>query len=516
MSSRLYQQQADAALTDCLATHNRVLCEIFTGGGKTYTMSKWIHHTQGRHLIIVTGDDLINQLVESAESMTGEHVGMEKAGITAHDSYSRVVVASVPSLAKDKRLARYLENHFDYVHIDEAHMACADGYTKIFSHFKAKMILWTATPFRHDKKQLPFDHVAFRYPYRDAVKDGWAVPVVFDRVPLRIDARGVGTSKGDFDLGQLDHAIEPYLEACAKEIASRPNGKHLVFLPLINTSLKMTAILKSMGMRPYHVDGKTEGRKSIVDAFKSGEYNVLCNAQVFSVGTDIPIADHLTNLRLTKSLTRYIQTVGRVLRPLTEIVPALNAEQDPGIRRRIIAESAKPYATVIDPLWLTKKMDICTPPELVAATEKEAQLIRQEYAATGKINLSKALVVAEETIKNKSNLAKELEKNANNKREIDSVGLRTYGVDLSEYTPRQAWERDAITDKQVAWFKKQGIAYGGFNKGMANHVMNSIIESDKPSPAMVNLLKKLGVNANGMNKDAASAAIDKKLNKFKK
>lgn len=513
---RPYQSQANSCITQSLTQYQRVMCEMSTGTGKSFTMSYWIHNTPGRHLIVVTGDDLVNQLVKAVESMTGEHVGIERASQHAHDSFTRIVVASIPSLAKTKRRSNYRENHFDYVHYDEFHGAVCNTAINVLDYFKgAKLIGWTATGFRSDKKKLPYDFVAFRYPYRQAVQDGWLVPIVFDRVPLRIDARGVGQSKGDYDLGELDHAIEPYLEACAKEIASRPDGKHLVYLPLIATSIKMTDILKCVGMRPYHVDGTTDGRKRIIDAFTAGEYNVLCNAQVFSTGTDIPCADHITNLRLTKSLTDYIQKMGRVLRPITDIVPALNSALDALARQQIIADSIKPFATAIDPLWLTKKHDICTPPDLITTDPEEARIIKAEYATTGKINLAKSIVLAEEG-KNRSNLARELEKTASNKREIDSIGLKAYGIDLSEYKPREPWEFSPISEKQIEWCKRQGIKYGGLSKGMCHYLMDRMIESKQPTPAQIRLLKWKKLYRKDMTKEEAGRVLDAVMPAYKK
>jgi len=71
------------------------------------------------------------------------------------------------------------------------------------------------------------------------------------------------------------------------------------------------------GIPAEHMDSDTEtdDRKDILGRVSSGETMVLCNVYIASYGLDIPSLQVAVVAQPTKSLVRYMQTVGRVLRP---------------------------------------------------------------------------------------------------------------------------------------------------------------------------------------------------------
>jgi superfamily II DNA or RNA helicase len=60
---------------------------------------------------------------------------------------------------------------------------------------------------------------------------------------------------------------------------------------------------------------KDEERRPIIDAFRRGEFQILSNCSMLAEGFDVPATSVCILARPTKSLIRYIQMVGRVLRP---------------------------------------------------------------------------------------------------------------------------------------------------------------------------------------------------------
>lgn len=514
MVLREYQTACNEGIKDFLLFHNRVLCEMGTGTGKSRTMSGFIHNTTGRHLVVVTGDDLVNQLHDTVQSFTGESVGIERASDKAHTGTYRIVVASIPTLAQERRRKNYHADHFDYIHYDEGDLSACNSGMKVLSHFTgAKLILWTATPFRSDKQKLPFDAVAYKYPYRQAVKDGWLVPVMFDRCPLRIDATKIRVVGGDYDVNQVDNAILPYLELAAQEIASKPDSKTLVFLPLRATSRRITDMLNSLGMRSLHVEGETKDRKKIFQAFAEGEYNVLTNAMVFGRGTDIPCANRLLNLRLTKSLSTFVQINGRILRPSESIANLLNDCPTAEERKALIASSDKPTSTIIDPLWLTKKHNMLSPPDMIAETEDERRVMLAEYRQSGRINIAKSIEAYESRPQN--SLVTEIRQHEHKERElIDPLTMKEYDVD--GYREEYAWQKLPITTDQIDWCKKQGISHENMSRGLAKYLYDKIVSSNDPSPAQKKKLMSLGKWFPNMDKEQATKAIEKALSKYRK
>jgi len=71
------------------------------------------------------------------------------------------------------------------------------------------------------------------------------------------------------------------------------------------------------GFRAAHVDGNTpaDQRRDFIAALGTGKIQVLCNCGLISEGLDVPSVVAVILLRPTKSLTLYLQQVGRALRP---------------------------------------------------------------------------------------------------------------------------------------------------------------------------------------------------------
>ena len=66
-----------------------------------------------------------------------------------------------------------------------------------------------------------------------------------------------------------------------------------------------------------HLDGTTpsQQRQDILEQFRQGKILVLTNCQLFDEGLDIPAIEAVQVAKPTKSLTKWLQMVGRVLRP---------------------------------------------------------------------------------------------------------------------------------------------------------------------------------------------------------
>jgi hypothetical protein len=71
------------------------------------------------------------------------------------------------------------------------------------------------------------------------------------------------------------------------------------------------------GINAVAIDSKTppDERKQMVADFKSGKIDIICNVNIFSEGFDCPDVEFIQLARPTKSLSMYLQQVGRGLRP---------------------------------------------------------------------------------------------------------------------------------------------------------------------------------------------------------
>jgi DNA repair protein RadD len=90
----------------------------------------------------------------------------------------------------------------------------------------------------------------------------------------------------------------------------------IFFACSIEHSKFICAMLVFLGFRAAHIDGATprSRRKAIIDEFKKGELQVICNFGVLSTGFDAPKTDVVFISRPTASIVLYSQMIGRGLR----------------------------------------------------------------------------------------------------------------------------------------------------------------------------------------------------------
>ncbi len=152
-----------------------------------------------------------------------------------------VTVSSMQTM--QRRLDRFPPDFFRLIIIDEAHHAMSAGYQRILEHFTdARVLGVTATPDRADGKKLScFDSVAFEYTIKQAINDGYLVPLKVKRAPLTINLSKVRKRRGDMDASDLGSVIEPYLHQIAEIVRSMAKGRRIVcFVPLIRTTKRIT------------------------------------------------------------------------------------------------------------------------------------------------------------------------------------------------------------------------------------------------------------------------------------
>ena len=285
MELRPYQTEAvEAILHQWKEGIRKTLLVLPTGTGKTIVFSEVIRRVVlagGRVLILAHREELLQQAADKLIRATGIMAGLEKAESHAIDGLFSVIVGSVQTLQNLDRLAAFPADEFTHIVVDEAHHAVSQSYRRVLDHFaNARVLGVTATADRGDKVNLGelFETVAYEYSLIRAVRDGFLSPLKVQTIPLNIDLSSVRQAEGDFKLGDVANALDPYLEQIADILATQyANRKTVVFLPLIATSQKFTDILNDHGFRAAEVNGNSEDRAEILADFEAGKYNVLCN-----------------------------------------------------------------------------------------------------------------------------------------------------------------------------------------------------------------------------------------------
>ena len=279
MKLRPYQEEAkEAIFREWSAGHRRTLTVMPTGTGKTILfggVTEECVKMGERVLILAHRAELLSQAADKIGKLTGLGCAVEKAEETCLGSWFRVVVGSVQTLGREKRLANFPPDYFDTIIIDEAHHAISDTYRAVIDHFKsAKLLGVTATPDRGDMKNLGeiFDSLAYEYTLPRAIREGYLSPIKAQTIPLSLDLSGVGMQAGDYKPGELANALEPYLGKIADEMKNYcENRKTVVFLPLVKISQSFRDVLISKGFRAAEVNGNSPDREEILRDFDAGK-----------------------------------------------------------------------------------------------------------------------------------------------------------------------------------------------------------------------------------------------------
>lgn len=446
---RPYQQEAKEKIFEAWENVDRTLLVLPTGCGKTIVFAKVTEECVrrgGRVLILAHRGELLEQASDKIAKATGLGCAVEKAEESCLGSWYRVTVGSVQSLQREKRLSKFDPEYFNTIIIDEAHHCLSDGYQMVLSHFpQAKVLGVTATPDRGDMRNLGqyFESLAYEYTLPRAIREGYLSPIKALTIPLKMDLTGVALQSGDFKAGDIATALDPYLYQIADEMAKYcQDRKTVVFLPLIKTSQKFRKILEEKGFRAAEVNGNSQDRAEILEAFDRGEYQVLCNSMLLTEGWDCPSVDCIIVLRPTKVRSLYCQMVGRGTR------------LSPG----------KDHLLLLDFLWHTERHELCHPATLICESEEVAKKMTEnlEEAAGCMMDLEEAEKQAAEDVvsQREEALAKKLaEMKRRKKALVDPLQfeMSIQAEDLSGYVPSFGWEMGPPSESQKKELETRGI-----------------------------------------------------------
>lgn len=503
---RPYQQGArDSIHREWENGRLRTLLVLPTGTGKTIVFASVAAdqvRAGDRVLILAHRGELLEQAADKLQRSTGLVSAVEKAEASCLNSWYRVVVGSVQTLQRSARLERFPHDYFGTIIIDEAHHAITDGYRRILDYFgSAKVLGVTATPDRGDMRNLGevFDSLAFEYKLTDAIREGYLCKIMAQTVPLKLDISTVGMSGGDYAVGDLGTALDPYLEQIAAEMAARcADRKTVVFLPLIKTSQKFRDLLNAHGFRAAEVNGQSADRREVLDDFAAGKYNVLCNSMLLTEGWDCPSVDCVVVLRPTKVRSLYSQMVGRGTR-LSE---------------------GKTNLLLLDFLWMTDRHELCRPADLVCEDRAVAQRMTEDLAGIGAAqDIEEAAAQAGEEVvaQREEALAKQLEEQRRKKAKlVDPLQyeMSIQAEDLSGYVPAFGWEASPPSAEQTAALEKLGILPDAVESaGKASLLLDRLHKRQSEgltTPKQIRCLEKYGFQHVGTwSFEAAKRMIDR-------
>ena len=314
---RDYQIDICSRVSEAFEHHRSVMVQMPTGTGKTVVLAELVKQLMMKDegvkiLIVAHRRELIEQIKATIKRMK-----MDSRNIT---------VESIQTISR--RIAT-IEFAPSLVVIDEAHHALAKTYKMMWETWPdAKFLGLTATPCRLNGKGFTdlFDVLVQSWDIPTFIKEKWLS--TYDFVSIKADSRTqqlISSLKkrgadGDYQVKEMDAVLNkrPSIERlynCVMEYAH--NRKGFVYAININHARSIAEYYQSQGVHAVAIDSHTpvKEREQLISSFRSGGLQVLVNVDIFSEGFDCPDVEFIQLARPTLSLAKYLQMVGRGLRP---------------------------------------------------------------------------------------------------------------------------------------------------------------------------------------------------------
>lgn len=305
---------------------NRQLIVLPTGSGKTILMAALAKHFNKRTLLLAHREELIIQATEKIKLFWPDaSIGICMAD--QDDIDKQVIIGSVQTCSKPKRLKRLQKINFELFMIDEAHHSPNDSYQAVitalgFKKDNQKLLVGvTATPQRSDKLGLgdTFEKVTFSRSISTMIKGGYLAPITSRKILTNFSLYKIRNSNGDFALSELSEAVNTpernaFIVSKFQEYAT--DRKCIAFCCDVKHCHGLTNTFKDAGVNSAAVFGEmnSQERKSRLEAFKLGKIQVLTSCGILTEGYDEPSVNAIIMARPTRSSGLFTQCVGRGLR----------------------------------------------------------------------------------------------------------------------------------------------------------------------------------------------------------
>ena len=269
----------------------------------------------------------------------GPYLSELRTGANIHDcDAAHIVVANIQQFSgRRNRWYESLPNdYFDMILVDEGHHNVAETWTRLFAYFEeAKVVSFTATPMRSDGQTVSGLRL-YRFGYARSMIMGFI---------SQIDALFVKPSELTFTVeGETRHlGIEEVMrmrekdwfsrgvaasEECNRSIVNASvqqlhqvrtlgSPRQLIAVACsIRHATQVAALYMEQGLRVevLHSNLKSDERERIEATLRSGLTDVVVQVNILGEGYDLPTLSVAAVFRPYRSLSPYIQFVGRILR----------------------------------------------------------------------------------------------------------------------------------------------------------------------------------------------------------
>lgn len=334
---RPYQQEAKESIFASWDECDNVMFQMPTGTGKTRLFTSIISDIKtwgilSNHdvkvLIIAHRVELIEQISESLDKYKVSHGII--AGGRERNLLPQVQVASIQTITHRTNIEVATAFGANFIIIDEAHHSSAKSYRKLWDLYPlAKKLGVTATPWRmnHLGFKSVYDKIIVSKPIKEFIEEGWLAPYNYysikDSSSIRhnIDSISEFDIEGDYKISALERVMDKqsiHANLLDSYLRLAKGKKGIIYSISRKHSDHICTQYREAGINIVRIDSETprEERRLYVQRFKAGLIDIIVNVDIFSEGFDCPDIEFIQLARPTKSLVKYLQQVGRGLRPI--------------------------------------------------------------------------------------------------------------------------------------------------------------------------------------------------------
>lgn len=353
MPLRDYQQGAVDALMDYWKKSSRpCVIQAATGFGKSHVIAELVRVTEKPTLVLQPTKEILEQNYEK----------LLKTGVKARDinicsasagswKIGKITFATIGTIYKHSEYCQ----HFEVVIIDESDVVPNDKADSMYMKFlnelpkSTKIVGLTATPWRNQTFSKMYEEptvycrpvtrihcnggkgtnlgewVWNKIIYRCGIKDlqdkNYLSPTIYHVAETDWSFVRDVPGRVDYEMNQMTKWMD--IEANSSRFSQavswcmKNNLKTIVFTPNIDMNFRLANIINAMGGKAECIDSEHDDKKTREDKmerFRKGEFTFLVNVGMVGRGVDVPSVDAVLLCRPTKSLSFYIQAIGRCLR----------------------------------------------------------------------------------------------------------------------------------------------------------------------------------------------------------
>ena len=326
MKLRDYQLEIKATVETLFSNGCRsVMCQMPTGTGKTVVLSSIIKEFLGddragsQVLVVAHRREILEQIIDTLK--TNE--------LSAELSRGSLVVESIQRLTARFKVSDGSLPTPSFVIIDEAHHSQAKTYKVLWNKWpNARFLGMTATPCRLKNEGFTdlFDKLVCAWNVKRFIMEGWLADYEYvvikpdSEIKTRIDNLKKRGIDGDYQVKEMGMVMDnrASIEQLYRTYKQYATGRQGIIYAINREHAEhIRCYYEEQGENIMLIDSNTTKiqRDALMKKYREGKIQIFVNCEIAGEGVDVPNVSFIQMARPTLSLSKYLQQVGRGMRP---------------------------------------------------------------------------------------------------------------------------------------------------------------------------------------------------------